>query len=116
MKKILVIQGGGRPKGNTRQLVDAFAQGAMEAGHEVETISLNKIQVNGCLGCNACRYGKPCIQKDGIPQQDRSYIMAFYIQGLMAIISEWLRNDCADSIAYVVDMIQRCVKRRREGI
>ena len=31
MKKILIIQGGGRPKGNTRQLVDAFAQGAMEA-------------------------------------------------------------------------------------
>ena len=28
MKKILVILGGGRPKGNTRQLVDAFAQGA----------------------------------------------------------------------------------------
>ena len=65
MKKILIIQGGGRPKGNTRQLVDAFAQGAMEAGHAVETISLNKIQVNGCLGCNVCRYGKPCIQKDG---------------------------------------------------
>lgn len=65
MKKILIIQGDGRPKGNTRQLVDTFAQGAMEAGHEVEIVSLNKIQVNGCLGCNACRYGKPCIQKDG---------------------------------------------------
>ena len=58
----------------------------------------------------------PILDRYGIPQQDRRYIMAFYIQGLMAIISEWLRNDCADSIAYVVDMIQRCVKRRREGI
>ena len=56
----------------------------------------------------------PILDRYGIPQQDRRYIMAFYIQGLMAIISEWLRNDCADSIAYVVDMIQRCVKRRRE--
>ena len=65
MKKILVILGGGRPKGNTRQLVDAFARGATDAGHEVEIVSLNKVQVNGCLGCNACRYGKPCIQKDG---------------------------------------------------
>ena len=37
----------------------------MEAGHEVEIVSLNRLQVNGCLGCNACRYGKPCIQKDG---------------------------------------------------
>lgn len=24
-----------------------------------------KNEVKGCLGCNACRYGKPCIQKDG---------------------------------------------------
>lgn len=56
----------------------------------------------------------PILDRYGIPQQDRRYIMAFYIQGLMAIISEWLRNDCADSIAYVVDMIQRCVKRCKE--
>ena len=65
MKKILVILGGGRLRGNTRQLVDAFARGATDAGHEVEIVPLNKVQVNGCLGCNACRYGKPCIQKDG---------------------------------------------------
>lgn len=46
MKKILIIQGGGRPKGNTWQLVDAFAQGAMDAGHEVEIVSLNKTTIN----------------------------------------------------------------------
>ncbi len=65
MKRILVIVGGGRPNGNTNQLVDAFIKGAIEAGHEIEKVSLNKTEVNGCIGCNACRYGKPCIQKDG---------------------------------------------------
>ena len=64
MKKILIIQGGGRPNGNTDQLVKAFAKGVVDAGHEVEIISLIKNEVNGCLGCNACRYGKPCVQKD----------------------------------------------------
>lgn len=64
MKRILVIQGGGRPNGNTAQLVSSFVRGAEEAGHHVEVISLLKNKVNGCLGCNACRYGKPCIQKD----------------------------------------------------
>ncbi len=64
MKKILIIQGGGRPNGNTERLVKAFAEGAAEAGHAVETISLIKNEVKGCLGCNACRYGKPCVQKD----------------------------------------------------
>lgn len=65
MKNILVVVGGGRAKGNTAQLVHAFIKGAIEAGHQVETIWLAKTEVKGCLGCNACRYGKPCIQKDG---------------------------------------------------
>ena len=64
MKKILVIQGGGRPKGNTSQLIATFAKGAEESGNDVEIISLSRHEVKGCLGCNACRYGKPCIQKD----------------------------------------------------
>ena len=64
MKQILVIQGGGRPRGNTAQLVEAFAQGAREAGHSVEVVSLSRTEVRGCLGCNACRYGKPCVLKD----------------------------------------------------
>ncbi len=64
MKNIIVIQGGGRPDGNTALLIDSFAKGAKETGHTVEVISLIKNEVKGCLGCNACRYGKPCVQKD----------------------------------------------------
>lgn len=33
MKKILIVLGGGRPKGNTKQLVDAFTRGAEDACH-----------------------------------------------------------------------------------
>lgn len=64
MKRILVIQGGGRPHGNTTQLVESFVRGVEKAGNSVEVISLNKHEVKDCLGCNACRYGKPCVQKD----------------------------------------------------
>lgn len=64
MKNILIIQGGGRSHGNTSQLISSFMTGAEESGHSVERISLIKNEVKGCLGCNACRYGKPCIQKD----------------------------------------------------
>ena len=28
------------------------------------SIALSEIEVKGCLGCNACRYGKPCVQPD----------------------------------------------------
>lgn len=66
MKNILVIIGSGRKKGNTDLLADAFIKGATEAGHEVTKVFLGDKLINGCLGCNACRYGKPCIQKDGM--------------------------------------------------
>lgn len=81
MKKILVVQGGGRADGNTSQLVNAFASGARKAGHDVEMISLLKQEVKGCLGCNACRYGKPCIQKDAfneiVPKIKAADLIAF---------------------------------------
>ena len=64
MKQILVIQGGGRAGGNTAQLTDSFIKGAEDAGHQAEKISLVQKEVKGCLGCNACRYGKPCVQRD----------------------------------------------------
>lgn len=34
--------GGGRPGGNTAQLAESFAKGAVENGHNVELISLAK--------------------------------------------------------------------------
>lgn len=68
MKHILVVQGGGRPNGNTAQLTKAFIDGASAAGHQVELVSLAKTEVKGCLGCNACRYGKPCVVRDGFPE------------------------------------------------
>lgn len=64
MKKILIILGGGRSHGNTAQLAEAFAKGAEEAGCSVETVSLSRYEVKGCRGCNACRYGKPCVIDD----------------------------------------------------
>lgn len=48
------------------------------------------------------------------PEKDRTYIMAFYIRGLMAIITEWLKTDCKDSIEYIITVIQKCVMRHQE--
>ena len=39
------------------------------------------------------------------------YLMRFHIGGLMAIIDEWTKGDCEDSIEQVVSVMQQCVKR-----
>ncbi len=104
MKNILVLQGGGRPKGNTAQLVEHFIKGAEEAGNNVELISLLKSEVKGCLGCNACRYGKPCIQKDSfneiVPKiKNADCIMEICITGYCIRLRHKTKFD-KDSIIY----------------
>lgn len=56
----------------------------------------------------------PILERYRVPEQDRTYMTAFYIHGLMAIISEWLKNDCADSVEHITAMMQRCVMPHQE--
>ena len=56
----------------------------------------------------------PVLDRCGVPERERPYLMAFYLHGLMAVISEWLKNDCAEPVEYIAGVIQRCVKRRAE--
>lgn len=51
----------------------------------------------------------PILERFSIAPADREYMMAFYIHGLMAILSEWLKTDCTDSIEHVSAVMQRCV-------
>ncbi|MGN0172577.1 MAG: TetR/AcrR family transcriptional regulator [Acutalibacteraceae bacterium] len=53
----------------------------------------------------------PILERFQVPERDRPYIMTFHLQGLMAIITEWLKNDCTDSVSHVISVIQQCVTR-----
>ena len=55
----------------------------------------------------------PILERFQIAEADQSYILTFYIHGLMAIISEWLKNDCTDSISHVSAVMEQCVMRER---
>ena len=72
--KIAILNGS--PKvGNTAAMVTAFAEGAREAGHEVEVLHVGKMKIAGCLGCEYCHTkgeGK-CIQKDDMEQVMPAY-------------------------------------------
>ena len=65
-KKINVLNGSPRAKGNTSAIIDAFTAGAEEAGHTVTRFDLQKMDIHPCIGCY--RGGKdpasPCTQRD----------------------------------------------------
>ncbi len=65
MKKVLVISSTPVKGGNSELLCKAFAQGAEEAGWQVEMLNLREKQINFCRGCEACvKAGNGCVQQD----------------------------------------------------
>src|SRR5574344_1812650 len=51
----------------------------------------------------------PILTRFNIKEEERSYILAFYIHGLIAMTMEWVKKDCSDSVDSLVKLIQNCV-------
>ena len=73
-KKVLVISSSPRKGGNSETLAAAFAKGAQEAGHQVETVYLREKQVGFCKGCLAClKLGHCTVQDDAVEITAKMY-------------------------------------------
>lgn len=65
------------------------------------------------------RYGElkrhilsPILERFEIPAAHRSYYIAYYIEGIAAIVKEWLRQDSRDEVEMIADIIETCVRPR----
>ena len=66
-KTVLIVSSSQRKHGNSETLADAFANGAREADHSVETVRLREKQIGFCRGCLAClKLGHCVIQDDAV--------------------------------------------------
>lgn len=54
----------------------------------------------------------PILERFNVPLVDHKYMISFYISGLIAIINEWLKSDCEDSIEHIISVIQICICQR----
>lgn len=53
----------------------------------------------------------PILNRFQVSPDDQRYVIQFHISGLMAIINEWLRDDCEDEVDHIISVMQLCVKR-----
>lgn len=53
----------------------------------------------------------PILNRYQVPLSSQKYMMPFYINGLMGIVNEWLKEDCEDSIERMISVIQVCIPR-----
>ena len=65
-KKIVILNGSPRRKGNTSALVKAFTEGAESSGNTVTEFFLDGMKIHGCKGCFGGYSSRecPCVQKD----------------------------------------------------
>lgn len=80
-KKVLVISTSLRKNSNSEALADAFAEGAMAAGHQVEKLSLCGKEIGFCKGCLRCQSTGRCGIRDDVAEivekMGRADVIAF---------------------------------------
>lgn len=62
--RILTIRGSPHRNGSSNMLADRFAEGAREAGHEVESFDAAHEKIVPCIACGRCGMDGPCVLKD----------------------------------------------------
>lgn len=51
----------------------------------------------------------PILERFNVPVGHRKYMMSFYINGIMAVIAEWLKDDCKDSTEKIIEIIRQVI-------
>lgn len=62
--KIIGISSSPRKGGNSQTLVEHILSGAEKAGAKTELVRLCDLDIRPCIGCNNCKKGNGCVQKD----------------------------------------------------
>ena len=101
--KIIVLMGSPNSKGSTSILVEEFKRGAEEAGHSVEVIDVCHANIHPCIGCVACGYEGPCVQKDDVEIIRQKLLMSdmvvfatpLYYYGMSAQLKTVVDRFCA---------------------
>ena len=81
-KKVLIISSSPRKGGNSETLAAAFAKGAREAGHQVETVYLREKN-----GCNLCCNPFSLFHRDELPRRKANQRKIANAQRLHFLIS-----------------------------
>ena len=69
-----------------------------------------EIQANARYGYIKKYIVEPILKRFGVPNPYWKYYIAYYINGTMAIIKEWLETECQDPVEMIAAVIEECVR------
>ncbi len=53
----------------------------------------------------------PILDRYGVPDEEKRFLIRFYMSGIHAIIMEWIKGGCKEEISFLANLIEKCVER-----
>ena len=51
----------------------------------------------------------PILERYGVPDCEKRFMIRFYMSGIHAVINEWIKNGCREETAFIASLIVKCV-------
>lgn len=55
------------------------------------------------------------LERFKVEQCEKKYILAYHIRGMHAIIIEWIKNGCTESVQYIAELLIRYTSPCKES-
>ena len=52
---------------------------------------------------------EPILDRFLVPREEQRYMMSFYINGISAVMIEWIRNDCKEENRTILNILTKCL-------
>lgn len=56
-----------------------------------------------------CHVLNSVLDRFSVPDDEKPYMMAFYLNGLTSIITEWIKTDCKKPKEEIIALMQKCI-------
>ncbi len=53
----------------------------------------------------------PILSRFRVQKQDQEYVFLFYVEGIIGIVKQWIRENCTRPIDEISEIIMNCIKR-----
>ena len=80
---ILILNASPRRHGNISQMVEVMADECRQAGVEVQTVTVQQLDIRPCLGCMKCRTAHKCV----LPEDDAQRVLKLIQQADALVIA-----------------------------
>ena len=52
---------------------------------------------------------EPILDRFLVPRKEQKYMMSFYLNGMSAVMIEWIKNDCKVETQTILDILMKCL-------